>query len=215
MTEHQINQLKSILSDSKLGPNSAELDERILQAAKQQQHQVRTAKPSLFSLTYLQPAIFAVVITVCTFIGMGYVVSNKNEANLAFEPSPDLKMENTPVLEVIEPISRPNRIEVTKRPVLSKQAMDQILLALELPDSSELIAEMEFSVDVDQSQVAENLYLALSDIREMIHMGELDDARERYAQLRESCDDCDLPGSLEALVLSSQERNRSASSDTG
>jgi len=43
------------------------------------------------------------------------------------------------------------------------------------------------------------------DIDSMIQTGELDDARQRYSDLKTDCDDCGLPDTLEALVIASQE----------
>jgi len=61
-------------------------------------------------------------------------------------------------------------------------------------------------INVDLAEMEQSISFALADIRGMICLGELDDARERYAQLKESCTACRLPSTLELLVLNNQAR---------
>lgn len=212
MTEHQIRHLKSILTDSKLGANSAQLDEKILQAAEQHSDvRVVTPKRSLIlGSAYLQPAVFAIVITIATFIGMDYMVSNEpvHSAALDGQERQPIRVESSPLLDpAMENRGshrKPDRISVAKRPERSKQALDQILLKSELPETAALMANMDINVDL--AEMEQSISFALADIRGMICLGELDDARERYAQLKESCTACRLPSTLELLVLNNQAR---------
>ena len=72
----------------------------------------------------------------------------------------------------------------------------------ELPDTEELLAGLVFSPTADQNSVRNSIALAMDEIRFLLLDGEIDNARSRYALLKENCSDCDLPDTLEALVLS-------------
>jgi len=214
MTEHQIKYLKSILTDSKLAENSAELDQKVLQAAHQQASLLREKKSTRtwwFGSSALQSALSVLLIAICLFTGMSYWVSGPQKddsvGNLAQDSRLNFEIELTDSSKPIESLVKPSRIQVAERPAFSKEQSDQILLDTALPEPAELIASLDFSIEIDQAQMSQNIGLALSDINGMIRMGRLDGARERYAQLRDSCIDCGLPSSLELLVLNGRHAN--------
>jgi len=212
MTEQQIKHLRTVLKDSRLAENSASLDERILREAQlsaTSDNSRASNWQSLFGLAALKPAVFAVAITGGLFIAMSYIVSSPqqsiqmtvNERDLPI----DIKPEEPHPQDQGALISKPQLIEVAKRPALSKAQRDQILLEIQLPEHTEILAHLGFASDIGQAQAQvdaqQSLAKAMTDIRIMIRSGELDDARVRYAQLKESCLECRLPSSLEALVL--------------
>ena len=214
MTEQQIKHLKSVLCESKLAENSPELDQKVLQAAKQHAallQQKKSSRSVWFGSSALQSALSVLLIAICLFTGMSYWVSGPQEdepmGKLVHDSNVNFEIELATSSGKADPLVRPERIEVAERPAFSKEKSDQILLDTVLPEPAELIASLDFNIGVDHAQMTQNIGLALSDINGMIRMGELDGARERYAQLRESCVDCGLPDSLELLVLNSRQLN--------
>lgn len=215
MTEQQIKHLRAVLKDSSLAENSADLDKRILREAQ------LSAKPengrasnwqSLFGLAALQPAFFAVAITVGMFIAMSYIVSGPQQHSQMAVAERDLPIDIKPEESYPQHqggvISKPQLMDVAQRPALSKAQRDQILIDIQLPEHAEILAHLGFASGVGQSPQAQaqvdaqqSLAQAMTDIRAMLRSGELDDARIRYAQLKESCFECRLPSTLEALVL--------------
>lgn len=214
MTEQQIKHLRAALKDTNLAENSADLDKKILRAAQlsAKSENSRTSNwQSLFGLAALQPAVFAVAVTIGMFIAMSYLVSSPQQNSQMAVTERDLPID----IQSIAPqpqdqgglISKPQLIEVAKRPALSKAQRDQILIKTQLPEQAEILAHLGFASEPGQPQAQaqvdaqQSLAQAMTDIRAMIRSGELDDARIRYAQLKESCIECRLPSSLEALVL--------------
>jgi hypothetical protein len=74
----------------------------------------------------------------------------------------------------------------------------------ELSYTEALLAELSFKFKQNTGFDQNNINVAIADIGSLIKVGEFNDARKRYHDLRTECDGCDLPDSLEALVLAAQ-----------
>lgn len=221
MTEKQINQLKSLLSESNLKSTSKEFDQSILQASRDHLEQQAESKPGsrvslstlLLPLSAIRSAIIAVCLTIAIFVGMGQMLTFKS-ADLMTSKAIGNDVQITP--QDVDNTDADQRIDKPKRQIAA-QAPSQIqrdkdlLNSIQdsgLPQTSELLANMEFSLDNDRSYAQASIDLAMSDIRSMIDIGELNNARERYVQLKrvqlkEHCPPCDLPESLDAFYISS------------
>jgi len=91
----------------------------------------------------------------------------------------------------------------------SRLSRDQILLNFDLVHTQQLLAKLSLDFNSNSSSGHnefddETVRLAMVDINSLIKTGELDDARERYSDLKTECDGCGLPETLEALVIALQ-----------
>lgn len=220
MTEKQIEQLKKVLSESKLPDNSVELDSAILKSAHDSASQwqdvekadVSTPERHLFGLmplSFLRSAGLATVLTLGTFVLMGQLISVDEE----------LVVDDTGLTNVIsnESVKEPVELKQTHirlpenialEPAPSQLSRDQILLSFDLSDTEELLAGLPLTPSIEPDtdafyQVA--VQPAIVDIDLMIRTGELNDARERYGELKLDCNGCGLPDTLEALIIVSQQ----------
>jgi len=225
MTEKQIEQLKKILADSTLADSSTELDNAILMSARESAKQPLAEKKAVsdqamraqagffesLPVSFLRSASLAIVFTVGTFVVMGQLVS-VDENIASFD---DAVIEENEVLSN-EPVYKPNRTiiilpeNVALEPAPSRLSRDQILMNFELSDTEELLAKLSLKFEPSTKPNNDGLFgtavqIAMLDIDSMIQTGELDDARQRYSDLKTDCDDCGLPDTLEALVIASQE----------
>jgi len=210
MTEQQINELKQILEHSDLGKNSnsQELDEKILLAAQKHTANIKLkSAPSNFRKNIFTPsfaaAVFSVMFTVFLFLGLGKMLSVDHidiPAPLASDSQElDVGETSNPLILSTPDISRPEKPSV--EPTALARNRDSILQELPLPSVDKLLGDMDFDIDADRSLVKDTLSIAMHDIGKFIQVGELDDARQRYQRLRQSCSMCTLPESLESLAL--------------
>ena len=80
-------------------------------------------------------------------------------------------------------------------------ARDQILAEMKLPNTAEILASLKFDVQQDRNLAEASINIAMTDIRQLIGVGQLSKARQRYAELRTMCANCTLPDTLEMLVI--------------
>ena len=221
MTEQQIKNLQVLLNssqetqlDEQAEKDMLAFDTKILDAAK---HHVVNKKSSYLSRLFdrisvpsfglINAIALSVMLTLGVLFFLGQLtqlddtqfLANKRIAQLEKNSQAELvDSESTLILSSIE------------RPV-SQNVRDQILLEMKLPDAQILLDEMGFSLTDDRQIAAVAITDALLDIRLMIKDGELNNARQRYEQLRLNCIVCVLPNSLEAVVLNfSPDSNRSS-----
>lgn len=214
MTEQHINTLKELLASSKKVENSAELDAKILAAARTKKTTVKNTRTNwlrFFPLRSLSTAVFSITICVGVLLAMSQIISIDNNQNsyvsVANGPS-ELVLEIFPS-ESTKPLilnGTSDRPESIKNPGLppefgGRTTQNQILAGLELPTAQALLEGKEFSFADERSLLESSLSGALADINQMLRSGALNDARDRYDRLRRSCSVCDLPSSLEALAL--------------
>jgi len=213
MTEQQIRQLQELLDSSDALENSSELDATILRAAKANVRNADTNRFSSLSIFGLiSPSVFtavaaSLVLTVGVFIMMSQVIITDKELKVVKDSPMPVELEFSPnkVTDKVDPARALNRPRtVAQTPTSSMQARDQILADMSLPDVRQVISTMEFSLDADRALAQQSLQLAMNDIRSMIGQGRLNNARQRYERLRESCEVCTLPNTLEALVLNAE-----------
>ena len=217
MTEKQIEQLKKVLSDSKLADNSSELDDAILQLAHDSAQTTRANSQSkstnvfaLLPLSFLRSATLAIVLTVGVFFAMGQLVSV--DENIAALDQPEIKVGNAADSESFSQASQGVIVlpeNVALEPAPSGLSRDHILMTFELSETEELLAKLsfDFSNNSDSSQAdfdVAAVQVAMVDINSLIQTGALDNARQRYSDLKTECDGCSLPDTLEALVIAAQ-----------
>lgn len=224
MTEQQVKKLKDLLDATDAPINSAELDSRIMRAASTQAEQRnrshRDNKPFLgfMSSSLFTAAVLSLLMTAGVFIALSQIVNTGNQSNIAAQSKTAIEINfgSGAALKAHKPVSSDStqvavRLdELSPTPTDSSQTRDQILAQMSLPDGQDVLGGMEFLLEADRVLAEQSVQLAMSDIRTMIGQGQLKSARERYERLRQSCDVCSLPSTLEALVL-----NDGAISDSG
>lgn len=208
MTEQQITQFKDLLEKSSLARDleqtSNDLDMKILSAAQARDaSQVKTPSLSMFGLplSVVGMVSLAILFTVGLFFGMSQMIV-PDEQEIVVKSSSEksvgrLVVSDTKVKNLVE---RPELAAQQDAP--SKISRDKILMDFDLPATNKLLAQMEFSFERDPTHSQVAIELAMFEINAMIELGTFDSARERYAMLLENCEDCGLPTTLEALVLS-------------
>ena len=229
MTDEQFERLKHHLdASSKQTPSS--LDKTILSAAKKQTNVVKegensdTSKGSvnklkayLFGLmqtTTAQSVFVSVVLTVFVFIGLALMIKPEQQNNEQWSES-----ESKSIRFEFEPTNQSDSIVKNEKMILSseqyllqqkqiqmpttQQGRDQVLAQMSLPDIPTLLDEMNISERDDHEFTKSLISIAMQDIRFMIDNQNLNEARVRYARLKQSCSSCPLPDSLEALMLMS------------
>ena len=214
MTETQIEHLKKGLTDSKLANNSTELDQLILKSAHESAQKNRAnGEPKkrnmsllrLVLVSFLRSATLAIVFTSGVFLAMGQLL-NVDDTFTANNPS-KANADKPVFIERLEPsIQAPivRHKNLALEPAPSGLSRDQILMNFELSDTEELLAQLSFNFSQNPEFDQGNIEVAMLDINSMIQIGELDDARQRYSDFKVECGDCNLPDSLEALVLAAQ-----------
>ncbi len=236
MTEKQIEQLKRVLSgssvyDSELTDHSSQIDALILTAARETAETNRAkarAKASLlrtrarWSFSLLRSASLALVFTIGVFLVMGQMI--KVNEPLVGTGAFEMKIDSTSGSKDISS-SGQAAIEIpdhpAREPEPSRLSRDQILLNFDLAETQQLLTKLSLDFNrnsgSDHSELdAATVQLAMVDISSLIKTGELDDARQRYSELKTECDDCGLPETLEALVIVLQSfSNQPINSKTG
>ena len=168
------------------------------------------------------------IVTFAIFIGMGQMLSVDNKEllslnrNLNVEPiSSDGEMTKESTQGTTSHrINKPQAYQFTQAPVqvLRDKALLESIELNGLPSTSELMSSLDISLNIDRNNAQQSIDLAMSDIRSMIDIGELNNARERYVQLKsiqlkQHCPPCRLPETLDAFYI--DQSNRAASTKTG
>lgn len=197
MTEKEIKQLKQLLESSDANQPSTELDQRILAKAEQHQQKLNYKSESSFR-GWLQP-VASGVIAVSFTVALLFVFSQ------IILPEPA----QVQVLDVSnnQDQAEPSQAEETQAVVISVEKPQQQISARDdlskryvLPSSELLLSVMQFSKQRNRRLAEQEVEIALSEIGDFLNKGAFDSARERYHELRQYCDDCGLPESLEALA---------------
>ena len=183
---------------------SVQSDQTVLDAA--QAHASRQTKVrKTFAEWLLAPvgvasnALASIAVTATVFFAMAQAI---------LLPQPSFELEDQEVMpEAVQQQMAnvsPTRTEKTKseRPKFEVYQPDQVLLEISLPNVADLIRSMEFVAEAERADATIELIMALADIEILIGAGQLNQARDRYLDLRERCYACQLPVSLEALALS-------------
>jgi len=228
MTEKQLEKLKQHLDvTNKQSPTL--LDEAILAQAKvaaekRQLEQTQEQEPttntssgnkswlsSLFQTTFAQSAFVSVVLTVSVFTALALLIKPQHQEPLVISETKNIEFDlvQKPSLGTSrshENNSKNKRLQLSEYMAQVKmpetqQGRDQILAQMPLPDVQTLLDEMEFSAQQDRQLTKSLISLAMEDIRVMIDMKNLNEARVRYARLKDNCVSCPLPDSLEALLI--------------
>jgi len=212
MTEKQIEQLKNLLADSsaayKLEQSTDELDVNILSAAHARESNHKSA-PGMSLLTLigsplsvLSTVTLAVILTVGLFFGMSQMIIPQ-ERSVVHGDEVDYKQAKLlkNYTKVRELVSRPEMQALQEAP--SKTSRDQILLEFNASNAVEALAHNPFGLGLDRVAASNAIDIAMQEIDVMIELGSFDSARARYASLVDTCQACDLPLTLEALVLNS------------
>lgn len=225
MTEKHIKQLYALLSQSSPEGSSKELDDKILLASKERLSQIQSTdqfgqssswlKRSLAPLGFIRTAGIAVSLTLVIFLGMGQLLSFDHDDLIAIKPN--LKEQDGMRVIGTKPFISETKLASISKPVqeLIEQApmqvqRDKALLesvqSIGLPDTDDLLATIEFVVESDRALAQVSIDNAMGDIHSMLIQGELNNARERYVQLKQvqlkqHCPPCRLPNSLDDLLI--------------
>ena len=205
MTEHQLNRLKKHL-DSSAESTPSNLDNDILKAAQLKLEQNTENKQThswlnrLIKSSFAQAGLVSVALTMLFFVSFALLVKPNSSPNIKSESyviefehgkkAPQTAIKNTSEY-IVDELEMPE----------TQQGRDQLLAQVALPDVDALLAEMGF--DEDQGHEKSLINIAMSDIRFMLDNDRFDNARLRYAQLKQRCEDCPLPDTLEALLINS------------
>ena len=216
MTEQQFEKLKTMLQSSDAPENSPELDSSILGAAKQQAEQYQQSEKrtssknnstnwfvSLLQGSYAQAAVLSVALTLAVFFGLGQMLKPDSDDLFAHTNG---QKDHTEITFVVPQKSSvlthqtPLIPDALPEPLIT-DAREQILAQMNTLNVGELLDSMNFDQQKDR-QFAESLViLAMTDIQFMLKNGKLNNARQRYVELKERCDVCRLPNTLDALAL--------------
>lgn len=224
MTEKQIKQLQSLLTQSSPDRPSEELDQRILKASQEHILSQDNAdnRPQPFAwlksviapLGFIRSATIALSLTLAIFLGMGQLLKFDHSELLAMKnntndnKSVDVIVKEPNVLKTNQRINKPVPQVATMAPSQAQRdnALMESMSTIGLPATNELLATMEFSLASDRTLAQASINSAMDDIRSMIYLGEFNDARERYVQLKrvqlkQHCPPCSLPDSLDDLLI--------------
>jgi len=214
MTERQIENLKKLLMNSKVTEDTPELDDKILTAAKQHaKNLTRQSNWSLLQFGTLSSVTLSIAFTVTLFFGLNQILNINAPSEIQAQHNAEV---NVALLANKQKATQPSASVITHPNELIKKlgvvsapeaqpVRDQILAQLELPNTQDILATMSFQLQEDHKLAENSINFAMSDIRQLISGGQLDKARVRYAQLREMCDGCTLPNTLEALVINAHQ----------
>jgi len=219
MTEKDIHFLKKKFQTSKHLKPSSDLDQKILNKSKSHIEGLDTdlIQKKGFNYTNLQPYT-AVALSFCmvatVFFGLSQLLDEQHNAADIVESSHNKSNQFTIIAESlsstksdvskksisqINELARPTRV---KQPSIinTESTRNKILSQLELPSIDILISTMSFEFSQDRINAVESITLAMQDINQMIGTGDFNNARERYERLRQSCDYCQLPDSLDEFA---------------
>lgn len=220
MTEQEFEQVKGLLKAAPVDENSSSLDEQILSAARHHSalasghvpqgswlSQFLRSEPLKALGRFLQSgfipsAAVSLALTVAVFFGFGQLLSIETQPpRLSVHEVPLIKAQiSDDAKQVAIRVDSKQEIVVVQKPEL-ELAREQIVAQMTLPDIQVLLNTMAFG-GVNDRQLAESaLRVAMHDIRQLLDRGNVMNARERYAQLRQMCVACTLPDSLEGLAL--------------
>ena len=201
MTEQHEQLLKQWLNSSKVHNPSSETDEAILQRAKTESK--RTDSPVETSwLNSTAMAFSALTITIITLFTLGQLTSpteveqeyvnraitdNIEQATTHVDPNPT---ENIALTQGVQ------------KPSVSLDFGAHAGSDFELPSTQQVLQKIPLFANQDRVQTARLISNALIEINQMLVAGDLKTARQRYQRLRQRCDSCELPSTLEALALS-------------
>ena len=216
MTERELNEITRLLNQDAHPNANPELDRTILVAAEQYA-QTQQAKRSILTRNAWVPAMsLALVMTVGLLVGMSAWVSPiAPKAPLTGQTLP-INVTTPAQTQSDDKVDR-SMVTVSEPPQLSHTAQsDDVLTSYPLPDTETVLAAMQFDVESQRVVASEQVQLALHDLNQLIQRGALHDARQRYQRLRETCLSCELPSTLELLVLATREPvDQRRSADTG
>jgi len=225
MTEQQFEKLKELLHSSDASDNSNQLDQKILSAAHQQAVQAKQEQQnqrahrrmmswltSILQAGLIQAAVLSVTLTLALFFVFGQIIHADAPVLLSndFSTHNDVRNQNLPVITFTRSNNRvansnietqTHSFEVLDAPEMVS-SRDQLLEQMQLPDIDTLLDDMIFDDQNDRQLAQSTITLAISDINSMLNTGELETARQRYAELKKSCEVCELPDTLEALAAS-------------
>ncbi len=202
MTEDQIEHLKTLLDDSLTGETSAEMDKAVLSAAHKQANRNKRQNVMIWlpDLSIFSSAAVAVILTMGIFLTLGKAISPEESTFVGtVSMVPNTLMDESLVPELREQIVRPSYPAL---PPMSAQQRDAVLMSVTLPDTQDLLEQMELSLNRERLQLAGEIRTALFEINALLESGDLNNARRRYDRLRRVCTVCQLPESLDALALS-------------
>lgn len=213
MTEHEVKALKSILDQAKPGVTPNELDQKILLAADEQAAYLkakRSQKRWMGALREHQlpinlgPAVLSITMTAMVFFGLSklFTVSPTETPVLTNNTPTEIIIEtaNEEITTLDDTELYPSDVFLDASP-LAINSRDQILAEIQLPSTDRMLQGMQFDQSSDRLLAMELVTQAMVDIRSLLVSGEFNRARNRFEQLRERCDVCTLPKSLEVLVL--------------
>lgn len=221
MTEQQIKEIKAWLSASQAQANSAELDGKILAAAKLRAAELKALKGERSAFFrpfgFLATAAMSITLTIGVFLTMSKIIGIEEAplvlANKAVQRNEIVTAEGDSAAKEFvamtnDKLIRPdaNKLPALQHPFQGRfqgplaSTKDEIMAELPLPSVNVLLDSMEFSVAVDRSQTQSLLSQAMAEINFMLREGEVIAARKRYERLRQSCTVCKLPSTLEALA---------------
>lgn len=223
MTEQQIQQLKKLLENSSHNENSTELDHAILgkaQAMSEQRQRLNTQASgqtqSIRGLShwfatfgFMRSAALSVALTVAVFWGLNKAISVDHQAqplianNSSFDDLAYVtRVDNRPKgAQSLSKFDRPVYAPGTSPQLLTIDVRDQILAEMEFPETQRVLDSIALSLDENRMTTEAVVVQAMTDIKDMIREGQLNNARDRYNLLLLACGQCALPDTLEALVL--------------
>jgi hypothetical protein len=216
MTERELNEITRILNQDTHANASSELDRTILAAAEQYTNS-QQAKHSFLRRNAWVPAMsLALMMTVGLLIGMSVWVSPTAPKQTLVEQTIPLDVNTDTHTRPAKDLDR-SAVAVSDPPI-HRQTMqsDDVLTSYPLPDTATVLAAMQFDLQSQRQAASEQVQLALHEMSQLIQRGALHDARQRYQRLRETCLSCELPSTLELLLLASREPlEQRPSVDTG
>jgi len=209
MTDEQINKLKTLLESSSQRHDNPELDEKVLQQAKQQaelnqDRHTRALNQSGWPLGNTAIAFSALALTTAILFSLAEMTAVKESdyvAEDAFEITESaVELANT---RKPEAAAKPSFVEPPVPPTQANQPSifeQEILAEIVLPSAGQLVDGMHFNITQDRQRAEQVITQALADINQSLVAGNLATARKRYQQLLEGCTVCTLPQTLEALA---------------
>lgn len=197
MTEKEIKKLKQLLDAIESPEQSSELDQRILAEASQQ------IDNQTVTTSWFQSAASG-AIAISLTVGLLFLFSQMILPEPAYETlmADVVENENTvqTKLKAEKLSSNDSAMLRVQKPSHDIASHNDLSERYSLPSSELLLGVIRFSKDRNQRLAEQEVEIALSEIGDFLNQGALESARERYHQLREFCDDCGLPESLEALA---------------
>lgn len=206
MNSNDIEFVRTKFQEQSLPGPSKSLDEEICHLANQQAVRNRNMNGHSFRLSHLAAATASVVITLGLFTAMYQVIQPQQpDSSIAVSGT---SYEDLKFISLDEPQLKDYRIPRPERELLARVAptqdqRDEILRNMELPEPHQIVAKMELLLENQRTNIEGELALAFSDIELSILNDELRNARSRYYALLQVCQTCDLPNTLEVLMINS------------